>query len=553
MILEPGRAETSLLALVSVFLSLASGLRAEPTRMRIRLLDAETGRPTPAMACIRGRTDGAVRLPPAGKVTTRPTAVEPFYRGIRFEPDSNWIGPVRQTLKDDRNQDQGGRADPYEVRPSIPYWNEPVMYQVSGDFTIDLPAGHWRLAVEHGMEYVPVVEDFEIAPGAPGFTRELVLKRWIDLPAKGWWSGDVHVHHPIQEPAHREYLLHYAVAEDLHVVNILEMGDHHQTHFKQLGFGKAFRAGRGDFWLVAGQEDPRSTFGHIIGLNISELARDTGRYDFYDVAFKKLHQQPGALVGFAHLAWNGCDLPRGFPWYVTTGEIDFVEVLQFSKLNAMDYHDYLNLGFRLTAAAGSDVPWGSTIGEVRTYVYTGGKLDIDAWFAGLKSGRSYVTNGPALDFRVNGAMCGAQIDLPAGGGSVKVSARVWGHPKIGVPTHLTVVSNDGVVRELANPDRQTELALEFDWPVKESRWLVASTVCDNAAVAHTTPVYVVVNGRPTWSREHGPAVIDRQLAAIAGIEREVAEKADDRSAGIRVRLEKARVFYADLREKMSRP
>src|SRR5205823_12618366 len=62
---------------------------------------------------------------------------------------------------------------------------------------------------------------------------------------------------------------------------------------------------------------------------------------------------------------NGCDLPRGFPMYVTTGEIDFVELLQFSRINPLDYYDYLNLGFRITAAAGSDVPWGSTLGEVR--------------------------------------------------------------------------------------------------------------------------------------------------------------------------------------------
>ena len=98
------------------------------------------------------------------------------------------------------------------------------------------------------------------------------------------------------------------------------------------------------------------------------------------------------MVGFAHLAWNGCNLPRGFPWYVTTGEIDFVEVLQFSVINSMDYYDYLNLGFHLTAAAGSDMPWGSTIGEVRTYVYTGRRAELrqdrrSIWTSGLPRSR----------------------------------------------------------------------------------------------------------------------------------------------------------------------
>ena len=33
------------------------------------------------------------------------------------------------------------RSYVYELRPSLPYWTEPVMYQVLGDFDIDLPAG----------------------------------------------------------------------------------------------------------------------------------------------------------------------------------------------------------------------------------------------------------------------------------------------------------------------------------------------------------------------------------------------------------------------------
>jgi hypothetical protein len=61
---------------------------------------------------------------------------------------------------------------------------------------------------------------------------------------------------------------------------------------------------RGDYWLVPGQEEPRSTFGHIIGLNMQDLARtrDLSTYDYYDLAFRRIHEQPGTLVGFAHLA-----------------------------------------------------------------------------------------------------------------------------------------------------------------------------------------------------------------------------------------------------------
>ena len=346
---------------------------ANTTRVHFRLVDAQTGKTTPAMACITGANSSEVRLPPDGRVCTKPSTARQFFSGVKFNPDPNWIGPVRKTQGKGDNND---RTYVYGDRPSLPYWKEPVTYQTSGDFLIDLPAGRWRIAASHGMEYVPVAEEIQVS-GRGEMEKPLLFQRWIDLPARGWWSGDVHVHHPSYDPAQREYLMRYAVAEDVHVVNLLEMGHHTGTDFAQAGFGKKFRVQQGDFALVSGQEDPRSTFGHIIGLNLQALVRDTATYDFYDVTFRGIHAQKDALVGFAHFAWNGCDLPRGFPWFVTTGEIDFIEVLQFGMLNRLDYAEYLNLGFRLTAAAGSDTPWGSTIGEVRTYVHMEKKFDVD--------------------------------------------------------------------------------------------------------------------------------------------------------------------------------
>ncbi len=526
--------------------------RGEPqpagaTRVHVRLLDSQTGRPTPAMACISDAKSSQVRLPPDGRVCAQPSTVREFYAGVKFDPDPNWIGPVRKMQGKGDNND---RSFVFEERPSIPYWKEPVIYQTSGDFLIDLPAGRWRIAASHGMEFVPLAEEFEVR-GSGSLEQTLRLKRWIDLPAQGWWSGDVHVHHPSLDPAQREYLMQYALAEDVHVVNLLAMGHHTGVEFLQAGFGKDFRVQRGNFALVSGQEEPRSTFGHIIGLNLQGIVRDTRTYDFYDLAFRGIHAQPGALVGFAHFAWNGCDLPRGFPWYVTTGELDFIEVLQFGLLNRLGYADYLNLGFRLTAAAGSDTPWGSTIGEVRTYVHLDGPFDVDAWFRNLKAGRTFVSNGPALQFTVDGELPGA--DLPRSpGATVKIRARALGQAAVGLPTVLRVEGPSGVLKEITGNDSQTELSLDFDHPIDASQWLMASAQCHNNALAITTPVYVVVNSRPTWNASRGPAIIDRQLAAIARIESEVSVGDDARSVGVRERLQKAKACYAELRERMRR-
>jgi len=438
----------------------------------------------------------------------------------------------------------------YELLPSIPYWREPVMYETSGDFTILLQPGKWRISIEHGNEYIPVTEEFDLLENEKERTNTYLLKRWIDLPARGWYSGDVHVHHTTNKPQFRDYLLEYARAEDIHMVNVLEMGHHLGTEFKQAGFGQKFRICKGNICLISGQEDPRSSFGHIIGLNIQHLTRDTSVYNYYDSVFKMLHLQPGAIVGYAHFSWNGCDLPRGFPWYITTGDIDFVELLQFAKINTLDYYDYLNLGFRITAAAGSDVPWGSTLGEVRTFVYTGKQFSADAWFSALKSGHTFVSNGPALFFEADGKLPGTEI-MKANGAKSELRAKAISNPSIGMINRIAIYNNDGIVFEKVNKARSDSIEIDVDHVLNKSQWIAAVVYCDNGAVAHTTPVYMIVDGHPTWDANKGPGIIQKQMESIRKTEEE--EKANKTTdEGISKRMNAAREFYRNLLLEMNR-
>ncbi|WP_145073401.1 CehA/McbA family metallohydrolase domain-containing protein [Aureliella helgolandensis] len=234
---------------------------AEPrARIQFNLWDVPSGKPVPAMVCIRDLEDNSVRLPPDGRIMQQVSQTHEFYHGIEYEADNpDWIGPARKTLGIGDNQD---RSFVYEELPSLPFWHEPVVYQTQPSFSIKLEPGRYQISVARGMEYIPITESFTVATQDQEHT--LKLDRWVDLPKRGWFSGDVHVHHPTTKKAHRDFLLRYAEAEDLHVVNVLEMGHHRGTDFKQLGFGKKFREVRGAYCLVSGQEEPRSTFGHII-------------------------------------------------------------------------------------------------------------------------------------------------------------------------------------------------------------------------------------------------------------------------------------------------
>lgn len=492
------------------------------------------------MVCITSIKDNEPRVPPFGETAQVLVFTDSiYYSGIPFSANKNWIGPVRKMNGLGDNKD---RSYVYELLPSIPHWKEPVMYQTFGDFTIEFYPGKWRISLEHGNEYIPAKEELIIPTNVTEITKTFVLKRWTDLPKLGWYSGDVHVHHPTTKPMFREYLLAYAKAEDLHLLNVLEQGNDHEIKgARQAGFGKPFRVQKNNIWLVAGQEDPSSVFGHVVGLNIDQLVRDTSTYNYYDIVFEKLHLQPGAIVGFAHFSWNGCDLPRGFPWLITTGEIDYVELLQFSKINTLDYYDYLNLGFRMTAAAGSDFPWGSTIGEVRTFAYTGKEFTADTWFNGLKAGHTFVTNGPTLFLEADYQLPGTEI-IKTKGSATQISVKAASHPGIGNIDRIAIYNNDGLVAEKLNTGKLDSININLSHRLDKSQWLAAVAYCDNGAVAHTSPVYFIVDRQPTWDKKKAPAIIQKQLDAIHSIEEEERSKPQT-DTGILERLSKAKIYY----------
>ena len=513
--------------------------------IKIRVVEQDTRKITPVMVCISNVKDSQVHVPPHGDIAGPPTELDLFFKGVEYSPDKNWVGPIRMT---NGKGNGANRSVLYEMLPSIPHWKEPVMYQTSGDFAIKLPPGKWRISLEHGTEYIPLSETFTIPENTKNLTKTFTLKRWINLPQRGWYSGDVHVHHPTNKPQYKDYLLQFAKAEDVHIVNMLEMGHHLGTDFKVDGFGKKFRMCKENFCLISGQEDPRSDFGHIIGLNIDKQVRDTSVYHYYDLVFEKLRLQPGSVIGYAHFAWKGFD--KGFPWHIITNEIDFVELLQFLRLNTPDYYDYLNLGFKITAAAGSDFPWASTIGDVRTFVYTGPGFSIDRWFAGLKAGNTFVSNGPALFFEADRKLPGTVI-IKKGASKVDLKVKGLSNPGIGTINRMAIYNNEGLVAETVNLEKMDSVTIQLKHEVTKSQWVAAVVYCDNGAVAHTTPIYFIVDDQPTYNKEKAPGIIQKQLESIEEIRKQELVKAIV-DKGVLERLDKANSFYQKLLAQIKR-
>jgi hypothetical protein len=495
--------------------SVLAGQTGEGT-LNVEIRDGSSGRVTPAMVCITSLEDNKWRTPPDGRAAPPYTRVPDFMEPKAWKPGD--IGPVRLTVGDPR--DNNTRSFLYGERSGYPFWAEPAAYFVSQPLSIRLPAGRWRLAVARGIEHLPVFEEFRIDPGDVR-TRRIDLRRWEHMAEKGWYAGDDHVHFPRTEPWHDEFLFTWAQAEEVYVSSTVQQRTLQRLTFPQGDPGR-YRVQRGDYVLQSGQEDPSTQIqelGHTLALNIREAVYDLTRFHLYNLMFDRVRAQ-GGLTGYAHIAWapewyrRNSKTPHA-TWdstlSVIEGKVDFFEVLQFRLLGLEDYYDFLNMGIRLTASAGSDMPWASTLGESRVYAYTGRPFTADGWFKAFKQGRTFVTNGPMLSLTANGAGPGEDVTV-TGKGTVRIRARAWAPRIIGSPKTLEIVSQGQVIRSASssNPSDR-DLELDFELPVQQSRWIAARVTTHNDGLAHTSPVYAIVDGQRFWSREQVPALVRKRL------------------------------------------
>ena len=172
-----------LLAFMSPGVTFSQEKTEKHIRVNIRIIEGDNHQITPAMVCIIGVKDSKVRIPPDAAIPDSPSHTSVFYKGVDYKKEKNWIGPIRKMSGLGDNDD---RSYVYELVPSIPYWREPVMYQTSGDFSIDLPPGKWQISIEHGNEFIPIQEEFDVSQNEKEKVKTFVLKRWINLPQMGW-------------------------------------------------------------------------------------------------------------------------------------------------------------------------------------------------------------------------------------------------------------------------------------------------------------------------------------------------------------------------------
>lgn len=441
------------------------------------------------------------------------------------------------------------------------------VFYIDGRYRAAVPAGDYTLVITHGPEFRALTRPVTISAGQSA-RLHLRLRRWRDLPAAGWYSGDVHIHLPRPDRAANESILAFTRAEDIHVGNLLQMSNMAAWYYPQYAFGAGGRYVAGSHALVSGQESPRTPhLGHAIGLNGRQFYLPRDHYYLYGPVAERLHED-GGLFGYAHIALADVfNLDRGLPLDVPLGNVDFLEILQMGLLNTEHFYNFLNLGFRLLPAAGSDFPYIHVAGTERTYVKLPGRFSPRAWFDAWRHGRSFVSNGPVLDFTVNGD--GLHSDaVVAAGATVRIRGSAAVNPDVDRLDRVELVVQGEVAAKTAAAGGGS---VDFDYVLqpRHGLWFAVLVYGKKGSVAHSAPVYVRVGGDGRfWKRSAVAAIAGRYRDELDGLAastpdphadfesfdtggRLVSQWRQDRPALLR-RIAAARRIYRDLVEAAAR-
>ena len=271
--------------------------------------------------------------------------------------------------------------------------------------------------------------------------------------------------------------------------------------------------------LVSGQEDPRTVQrGHTIHHNLYRpFHQDPDSYFLYHRVFEESHRQ-GGISGYAHLGqlFNG---RRGLALDVPFGIVDFIEVLQGGRLFGDIWYSFLNLGFKVLPVAGADFPYfGPTLpGVERTYVKLDGPFSVDAFYDAFLRGRVFVSNGPFLEFTVNGHEIGEELQVERGA-RLQIEAEASLNPDVDPLDRLELlVHGEVVASELAGGRDRVRLRTEIT--ADRSMWLAVRALGQrqerrDAIVAHSAATVVTVDDEPFWKPEAVPELVALQRAQL---------------------------------------
>jgi len=141
--------------------ALAAQVTREAT-LSVRIIDAATGNPTPVRVRLQDSRGNRPRVTGAAAISESAIPIPKQAVAVMWGWDD--------------------RAQGYALQPDGSFY-------VDGAFEIKAPPGDYTLTMSKGFEYRQQQASVTLKAD-DSVTREFRLERWIDMPARGWYSSD---------------------------------------------------------------------------------------------------------------------------------------------------------------------------------------------------------------------------------------------------------------------------------------------------------------------------------------------------------------------------
>ncbi len=376
-------------------------------------------------------------------------------------------------------------------------------FYARGQYEVAVPAGRYRIEGVRGISHDVATEFTEVGSGMTHVV-DLKIPLLRDMKSAGWYSGNTHTHYHLtidENPDDRLRMVPPAEDLDVSCISYLIRGDSPYIT-NRYPVGRLPEFSRDGTIMDMGEEARNNQgfgdagYGHVLFLNIPRaiepvstglLSKTAKAPDFPTLSM--LCAEARRLGGTTIWCHNGSGMES--PVAAALGLMNAYNVGDGNDANYSRYYGLLNSGLAIPVSTGTD--WW-IYDHNRVFVKTEGAFTYDSWIAGIRAGRTMVSNGPLLEFTVNGQGPGATVQTAAG--HVKVVAQVISR----IPFERVEIVQDGrVVADRASVRGRT-VRLECELEVEEGGWIAARvtggarTYAGFTAFAHTSPVYLRVPG-----------------------------------------------------------
>jgi hypothetical protein len=415
-------------------------------------------------------------------------------------------------------------------------------YVLPGPTPLRLPRERLSIEAFRGLE----TEISRVELGEGDWDRaflQIPLHVFLNAAGRGWRSANTHLH--LKEISRAEadrYLRLVPAADGLDVlfVSYLERADADQAYVSNRYREEELRElGRTSGVLFGNGEEHRHNFGgfeegygHVLFLELRALIRpvSVGRGIMKEgVDAPPLQdgieeaRRQDATVLWCHNTFGLEDIPN---W--VAGRPHAQNIFDGDPDDHGSYQDtfyrYLNAGLRVPFSTGTD--W-FIYDFSRAYAAVPTLAAPRDWLRALESGRTFITNGPFLDFEVEGKTAGETVGL-AEAGSVRVKAGALGRVDF---RRLELVRNGEVVatapsrRREGHVEASIETAVKVDGPCWLALRIPPPPTKENPAAdvprselggplfAHTSAVTVEIGGRGVFQAEAAKGLLEEMKRA----------------------------------------